>query len=333
MSVQSKNTTGALVAHDRGKGRSGARGKGGGEGRGGDRGGGPARICTYNFEINGIMVPVFYPEGRGRSYVYKSNGRDFGAGGDKMFRYWSVINAESKRGTLVSTRNACREWNLHEGRCTREACAKYHLPPGDVASNLPRREYQTIGVLNTGLRGDWGVKDILEWSATDLAAAEVVNDMWEDAEIAELERSNAKRARESKPLSDKKIRLKALREESARFDVAERIKKQKVFHHAEEPTYLEYEAEEEVEYEAEEEGFGAEAPGEQHFVVVKTEPLGDEELVVDEDDVENAKATTPAAQDAVVAKATAPAAQDATATTAQDAETLKIMCSLSTKAD
>jgi hypothetical protein len=327
MSVQSKNTTGALVARDWGKGRSGARGMGAGEGRGGGRGGGTARICTYNYECDGLEIPVYYPEGHGRSYCYRSNGRDFGGAGDKVFPYMCALTTENMRGTLVTTGNGCKEWSLHQGRCLRKNCSKYHLHPGHVASNLPRRDYQAIGTLHDDLLGDRGIKDRCEWSSDDVCAAGAINKAWKTAKIATLKRESAKRKREAElaaaPMDAEDLELQALMKEKALYLAKDRIKMQKVHHVEAEPTYLDYNGEQEAEsepaeLECEEEGFGAEAPGEQHFVVVKTEPQGDEELVVDEDDVENAKATTPAAQ-------------DATATTAQDAETLKIMSGLSNK--
>jgi hypothetical protein len=168
-----------------------------------------------------------------------------------VFGYVSALTTENMRGTLVTTLNGCMEWCLHQGRCTRNNCSKYHLHPGHVASNRPRRTYQTIGILHDDLHGDYGIKDKFEWSENDIIAAAAINKRWKATKIAMLKSKNANRSREAEPIDAADIELKELMAEDARLNSADRLTMQKATHHVEEPTYLEYKAEQEVEYEAE----------------------------------------------------------------------------------
>jgi hypothetical protein len=136
------------------------------------------KVAEYQVTSDeGEIMSAFYPPiPRGKEFMeFTATSAQYGPG-HKSNIYFVCPNINGYFGVLVTCKNACTRWASITGCTFANKCHFYHAEPGDLMTNLPLRDPEHMGKVDTAMGNSRKFAGLTTWSVAHRATIAASND-------------------------------------------------------------------------------------------------------------------------------------------------------------
>ena len=154
---------------------------------------------------DGSFTTAWHPpvmvEGINSFFATSSN---FGKG-DKYNEWFMAYTSNGTYGIASTCKNSCKQHASIAGCRFGDNCHFYHVEPGYIMTNLPKRAPLIIGRIDARLGNSSKMADLIVWTAIKNAAINMLNDKHNEATLGRMlqARADRKARAEKQAVSDK----------------------------------------------------------------------------------------------------------------------------------
>ena len=126
--------------------------------------------------------------------------------GDRYNEWFLGYTADGTYGIASTCKNSCKQHASVAGCRYGDSCHFYHVEPGYIMTNLPKRAPLVIGRIDGRLGNSTKMADLTVWTATNNAAINLLNDQHNESTMAKAIQARADmRVREEKQAAHEKV--------------------------------------------------------------------------------------------------------------------------------